>query len=41
MLEKKSGKPIVAQIKKDNIASIKAFEKAGFEEAFRTYVFKR
>lgn len=34
-------KPIVAEIKKENAASIKAFEKAGFEEDFRTFVFKK
>lgn len=37
--EKKPAKPIIAEIKKDNIASVKAFQKAGFKENFTTYVF--
>lgn len=37
--ENKTEKPIIAEIKKDNIASINAFEKAGFKEGFRTFIF--
>ncbi|MBI5888761.1 MAG: GNAT family N-acetyltransferase [Deltaproteobacteria bacterium] len=37
--EKKPGKPVVAEIKRDNIASIKAFERAGFKESFITFIF--
>lgn len=37
--EKKSNKPIIAEIKKDNIASIKAFQKAGFKENYLTFVY--
>lgn len=37
--EKKPGKPVVAEIKRDNMASIKAFEKAGFKESFITFIF--
>lgn len=33
---KKSNKGIIAEIKKDNIASIKAFQKAGFKESYLT-----
>ena len=36
--EKNPDKPIHAEIKKDNIASIKAFQKAGFEESHVIYV---
>ena len=32
-------KPIVAEIKKDNIASVKAFQKAGFKESHVTLVY--
>lgn len=35
---KKPNKPIIAEIKKDNIASIKAFQKAGFKGSHVTYV---
>jgi len=38
--EKKPKKSILAEIKCDNIASIKAFQKAGFQESYITYVFK-
>ncbi len=37
--EAKLDKPIIAEIKKDNIASIKAFQKAGFEESHMTFVY--
>lgn len=33
-------KPIIAEIKYDNIASIKSFKNAGFKENFLTYVYK-
>lgn len=32
-------KPIIAEIKKENVKSIKAFQKAGFKESYVTYVF--
>ena len=38
--QKQSQKPIIAEIKEDNFASIKAFEKAGFKKSHVTYVFK-
>lgn len=38
--EKSPDKPILAEIRSDNIASIKAFQKAGFEEIHRTYIFR-
>jgi len=38
--EKKPDMQIIAEIKKENVASIKAFEKAGFEEGHFAYVFK-
>ncbi len=37
--EKKPDKSIIAEIKKDNVASIKAFQKAGFRERSITYMF--
>ncbi|MBI5682425.1 MAG: GNAT family N-acetyltransferase [Deltaproteobacteria bacterium] len=37
--EKNPDKPIHAEIKRENIASIKAFQKAGFKESHVTYVF--
>jgi L-amino acid N-acyltransferase YncA len=37
IMEKKPGMQIIAEIKKDNVASIKAFEKAGFKENHVTY----
>ena len=37
--EIKLDKPIVAEIKNDNIASIKAFQKVGFKESHLTYIF--
>lgn len=37
--EKKCKKPVIAEIKKDNIASIKAFEKAGFLESHITFIY--
>jgi len=37
--EKSPTKPIIAEIKKENIQSIKAFQKAGFKESYVTYVF--
>jgi len=30
---------IIAEIKKENIQSIKAFQKAGFKESYVTYIF--
>ena len=36
--KKKINKPIIAEIKKDNIASIKVFQKAGFKESHVTYM---
>lgn len=36
--ENRPAKPIVAEIKTDNAASIKAFAKAGFKESFVTLV---
>ncbi len=35
----KTDRPLIAEIKKDNIASIKAFQKAGFRESHLTYIF--
>ena len=35
---KKPAKKIVAEIKKDNVASVKSFKKAGFREGHTTYV---
>ena len=37
--EKRPDKPLIAEIKKDNIHSIKAFQKAGFRESYLTCVF--
>ena len=37
--EKGHRKPLIAEIKKDNIVSIKAFEKAGFKESHSTFVY--
>jgi len=37
--EKKPCKPVIAEIKKNNIASIKAFEKAAFKESHSTFVY--
>jgi RimJ/RimL family protein N-acetyltransferase len=39
--EKGREKAIVAEIKRENIASIKAFQKAGFRESHVTYVFNK
>lgn len=38
--EKKINKPLIAEIKKDNIASIKAFQKAGFKENYLTFIYE-
>ncbi len=38
MSEKETRKPLIAEIKKDNITSIKAFQKAGFKESYLTFV---
>lgn len=38
--EKKPCKPIIAEIKTGNIASIKAFQKAGYEESCVVYIWK-
>ncbi len=40
IMEKKPDMQIIAEIKKDNLASIKTFQKAGFKESYFTYVFK-
>ena len=40
IMEKKPVMQIIAEIKKENVASIKAFEKAGFEEGPFAYIFK-
>ena len=37
--EKKPKKSLIAEIKKDNITSIKAFQKAGYKENHLTYIF--
>lgn len=37
--EKRPDRPIVAEIKKENIRSIKAFERAGYSKSFLTYVY--
>lgn len=37
--ESRPGKPIIAEIKEDNIASIKAFRRAGFRGSHAAYVF--
>jgi RimJ/RimL family protein N-acetyltransferase len=38
-MEKKPDMQIIAEIKKDNITSIKAFQKAGYKENHLTYIF--
>jgi RimJ/RimL family protein N-acetyltransferase len=38
--ETKPDRPIIAEIKKSNVASMKAFEKSGFIESHIVYVFK-
>ena len=38
--ENKPDKPIIAEIKKDNIASIRAFQKAGYKESHLTLGYK-
>lgn len=38
--ERQPDKPIHAEIKKDNIASLKAFQKAGFEESYSVFVYR-
>lgn len=38
--EKKTNKPIIAEIKKDNIVSIKTFQKANFVESYVTFVYR-
>ena len=37
--EKRPNNPIIAEIRKDNIASIMAFQKAGFKEYYSTFIF--
>jgi len=37
--EKEPKKSLIAEIKKDNITSIKAFQKAGYKENHLTYIF--
>ena len=39
IMEKKPVMQIIAEIKKDNITSIKAFQKAGYRESHLAYVF--
>jgi len=39
IMEKKPDKQIIAEIKKDNIASIKAFQKADFKKSGTTYIY--
>ena len=39
--EKNPYKPIHAEIKRDNIASLKAFQKAGFEESYLVFVYSK
>ncbi|MFQ5685290.1 MAG: GNAT family N-acetyltransferase [Candidatus Scalindua sp.] len=39
--DKNPGKPVIAEIKKDNIASIKAFQKAAFKESHSTFVYQQ
>ena len=39
--EKNPDKPIHAEIKKDNIASLKAFQRAGFEESYSVFVYSK
>jgi len=39
IMEKKSDMQIIAEIKKDNIASIKAFQKADFKKSGTTYIY--
>lgn len=38
--EKRPAVPVIAEIKPDNIASRKAFQKAGFKERHVTYIFE-
>jgi L-amino acid N-acyltransferase YncA len=38
-MEKKPDMQIIAEIKKDNIASIKAFQKADFKKNGTTYIY--
>ncbi len=40
IMEKNPDMQIIAEIKKDNVASVKAFEEAGFEEGPFAYIFK-
>ena len=37
--EKKPKKSLIAEIKKNNMASIKAFQKAGYKECHLTYIY--
>jgi RimJ/RimL family protein N-acetyltransferase len=39
--EKRPKKFIVAEVKKENIASLKAFQKAGFKESYLTFVYSK
>ncbi len=39
--DKRPEKPLIAEIKPDNTASIKAFQKTGFKESHLTYVLKQ
>lgn len=39
--ERQPDKPMHAEIKKDNIASLKAFQKAGFEESYSVFVYSK
>jgi len=39
--EKNPCKPVIAEIKKDNTVSIKAFQKAAFKESYSTFVYNK
>lgn len=39
--QKRTTKPLIAQIKIDNLASKKAFQKAGFRESYITYILNK
>lgn len=39
--EKHPDKPICAEIKKDNVVSIKAFQRAGFQESYSVFVYSK
>lgn len=39
--EKHPERPLIAEIKKDNIASIKAFQGAGFKQSYLTFIYSK